>query len=223
MDLTSYLLGKNASSGGGGGGDLSQYFDTEIKSDTSDYDHIYAYNVVLKTPSFTISDNVTSLRSCFTAWYLKTIDVSNLNTSNVTTMRNMFSSMQFVEELDLSNFDTSKVTSFNSMFSGCSALKKINMSSFTIKPNDNNVAANQMFNSSPKIAIIDASQFEFSKLLAGSQMFTSCGTSCLQSDGAYRDGIPYVYVKDVTEQNWVLTANNGHPNTWTTANVVIKQ
>lgn len=221
MDLTSYLLGKNSSSGGGG--DLSQYFDTEIKSDTSDYDHIYVYNVVLKTPSFTISDNVTSLRSCFSTWNLKTIDISKLNTSNVTNMRNMFSSMQFVEELDLSNFDTSKVTSFNTMFSGCSALKKINMSSFTINPSSSSVAANQMFNSTPKLAILDASQFEFSKLLAGSQMFTDCGKNCLQSDGAYADGIPFIYVKDETEQNWVLTANNGHPSSWSTANVVIKQ
>lgn len=212
----------NVNVSGGGGGDLSEYFNTEIKNNTSDVDHIYSFSVVEKTPPFTISDNVTSLRSCFSTWNLKTLNVSKLNTSNITNMRSMFNSIQLVEELDLSNFDTSKVTSFNNMFAGSSMLKKINMSSFTINSSSSSVSAIQMFNYTPKLAVIDASQFEFSKLMASSQMFTDCGTNCLQSDGAYADGIPYIYVKNVTEQNWVLTESNGHPSTWTTDNVVIK-
>lgn len=222
MDLTSYLLGKNASSGGGGG-DLSEYFNsTEITSNTTNSNYIKTLNIVKTTPSFTVSSDVTSLSYCFQSWGLKSINVSEMDTSNITNMRYMFNTLQYVEELDLSNFDTSKVTNYDYMFNSSMALKKIDASSFVVKDNAT-IYGNSMFYYTLKLAIIDISKFEFSKLAAYSQMFSICGTNCLQSDGAYADGIPFIYVKDETEQNWVLTANNGHPSSWSTANVVIKQ
>ena len=121
-------------------------------------------------------------------------NLENYDTSNVTNMSNMFkcSSACAIRHLDLSNFNTSKVERMQDMFS--------------------------LF----QLAILDISNFDFTNVTKASSMFSNCGTYCFQSDGAYADNIPYVYVKDADAQNWVLTASNGHPSTWTTNNVIIK-
>ncbi len=56
---------------------------------------------------------------------LKSVDLTGWDTSNVTTMENMFKNCEALEELDLSNFDTSKVTSMRFMFYYCKHLKNI--------------------------------------------------------------------------------------------------
>ena len=58
------------------------------------------------------------------------IDVSNLNTSQVTSMQAMFQDNKYLTSLDLGLFDTSQVTNMSSMFDGCSSLTSLNVSSF---------------------------------------------------------------------------------------------
>lgn len=53
------------------------------------------------------------------------IDLSNLDTSLVTSMNNMFSNMRTLTSIDISNFDTSLVTSMESMFGNCNHLETI--------------------------------------------------------------------------------------------------
>ena len=48
-----------------------------------------------------------------------TIDTSNWDTSNMTTMNSMFSGCDKLSSLNVSNFNTSNVTNMGSMFSGC--------------------------------------------------------------------------------------------------------
>ena len=48
-----------------------------------------------------------------------------LDTSQVTSMGNMFSGCSNITELDLSSFDTSKVTEFSNLFNSCTNLKTI--------------------------------------------------------------------------------------------------
>ena len=80
-----------------------------------------------------------------------------------------------------------------------------------------------MFQSCNNLTTLDLSSFDFTKVTSFSYMFQNCGISCLASAGAYADGIPYIYVKDETAQNWILTKSNGKPSTWSTANVIIKE
>ena len=49
---------------------------------------------------------------------LTSIDVSNFNTSKVTTMSNMFQDCGSLTQLDVTNFDTSKVDNMTQMFRG---------------------------------------------------------------------------------------------------------
>ena len=61
---------------------------------------------------------------------LKTLNVSNLDTSQVTNMSNMFYACMGLTSLDLSNFDTSKVTDMVGMFSYCRLLTSLDVSNW---------------------------------------------------------------------------------------------
>ena len=177
MDLFSYKLGKKAGGGGGDTPDLSEYFYTTIDHNT-DTDNNYG-NPVKKLPQFTLNENVDDLSYCFYGSVAKYIDVSKMDTTNVSTFNYMFRECSNLEEIDVSNFNSSSVTNVTGMFNNCVNIKKINMANFDI----------------PLV-----------------------GIECLQSDGAYADGIPYIYVKNASVQSTVISRNSN----WSTANVIIK-
>ena len=80
---------------------------------------------------------------------LKKLNLSNLNTSNVTNMGGMFKGCKNLKELDLSTFNTNNVKYMYGMFSGCSSLNKLNLSNF----NTNNVTNMQnMFSGCNELA-----------------------------------------------------------------------
>lgn len=61
---------------------------------------------------------------------LKTLDLSNFDTSQVTSMNNMFFYCSALTSLDVSNFDTSKVTNMSRMFFHCPNLKSLDLTNF---------------------------------------------------------------------------------------------
>ena len=72
------------------------------------------------------TQNVTDMRDMFTCCYaLTSLDVSNFNTQNVEDMTDMFLGCEGLSLLDLSNFNTERVKNMSSMFSGCSTLQTI--------------------------------------------------------------------------------------------------
>ena len=72
------------------------------------------------------TQNVTDMRNMFTCCYeLTSLDVSNFNTQNVEDMTDMFLGCEKLSLLDLSNFYTANVMGMSSMFSGCSTLQTI--------------------------------------------------------------------------------------------------
>ena len=60
----------------------------------------------------------------------ESIDLSGLDTSNVTNMSGMVSRCAALAELNLSGFDTSRVTDMSSVFSGCSSLAELDLTNF---------------------------------------------------------------------------------------------
>ena len=72
------------------------------------------------------TQNVTDMREMFVCCYaLTSLDVSNFNTQNVEDMTDMFLGCEGLSLLDLSNFNTERVEYMSSMFSGCSTLQTI--------------------------------------------------------------------------------------------------
>ena len=61
---------------------------------------------------------------------VENINLSGLNTSQVTNMYVMFTGDKMLQNLDLSGFDTSNVTNMATMFRNCSMLNNIDLSSF---------------------------------------------------------------------------------------------
>ncbi|MCW6015849.1 DUF285 domain-containing protein [Serratia marcescens] len=77
------------------------------------------------------TSNVTSMQGMFQFSGIEYLDVSRWDTSNVTNMGSMFS-VTPLNYLDISNFDTSNVTDMNRMFASARNLKNINMGSHSI-------------------------------------------------------------------------------------------
>ena len=77
---------------------------------------------------------------------LRSLDVSNFNTSNINNMRYMFYACSNIINLNLSNFNTNKVTDMSYMFANCERLLSLDIRNF----NFNNVSSyTGMFNGVP--------------------------------------------------------------------------
>lgn len=94
--------------------------------------------------------------------------LSNLDTSQVTSMRRMFSGMKNVQKLDVSRFDTSQVTRMDMMFSTVGSVQELDVSHFdTSQVQDMSL----MFLSAKSVQELDVSHFDTSKVTDMSNMF----------------------------------------------------
>ena len=75
--------------------------------------------------------NVTNMREMFNGCSnLVKLDVTNFNTAKVTTMLGMFYDCSNLTELDVTHFNTAKVTTMFGMFGGCSNLAELDVTHF---------------------------------------------------------------------------------------------
>ena len=114
------------------------------------------------------TSNVTDLSYMFAYINLSQIDVSNYNTSNVTTMGSMFDATAATELIGLENFDTSNVTDMSGMFSG-SKIEKLDVSNFNTSKVTN---MNGIFGGSEATEIIGYENFDTSKVTNMRGMFS---------------------------------------------------
>ena len=123
------------------------------------------------------TSTLTSMSTMF-SWdsNLTSLDLSHFNTSNVTSMSNMFSYCLNIPSLDVSHFDTSKVTNMSEMFDHCSKLVSLDLSSF----NTSNVTdMSGMFKGCDVLSSIDVSHFSTSKVENMVNMFANTGLKAL--------------------------------------------
>ncbi len=104
---------------------------------------------------------------------LTSLDVSNFDTSEVTNMISMFGGCSSLTSLDVSNFDTSKVTNMSYMFSGCSSLTSLDVSNFDTS---NVTNMGDMFSSCSKLPSLDLSNFDTSSVTNMNSMFRYCSS-----------------------------------------------
>lgn len=101
--------------------------------DTSTYQSIKFTNCInlIYVPPIQVTSLVKHTNAMFYGCNnLKSVDLSNFDTSNVTKMNEMFTYCYNLTSLDLSSFNTSNVTTMNNMFGYCSGLTSLNLSSF---------------------------------------------------------------------------------------------
>ena len=134
-----------------------------------------------KMTSIDLSDldtsEVTNMSSMFDSCYdLTNLDLRNFDTSKVTDMSKMFSNSMGLTSLDVSKFDTSKVTDMDGMFTNCSSLISLDVSKFDTS---NVTDMNGMFQDCGGLTSLDVSKFDTSQVTNMYAMFSRC--SSLQS------------------------------------------
>lgn len=117
------------------------------------------------------TSQVTSMRQMFAGCTeLTSLDLSSFDTSKVTDMWGMFAQCSKLTDLNLSNFDTSKVTRMAWMFEN-TGLTGIDLSHFdTSQVTD----MSGMFYNNPTLKWVDVSSFDTSKVENMEQMFNDC-------------------------------------------------
>lgn len=197
-------------------------------------------------PKVICGNNITNMRTMYAPQWANTkyptkIDVSGLDTSNVTTMYGMFRDRVGLLSLNLKNFDFSKITDMGSMFGSCSSIEELDLSNLREKSSVS-LSCHAMCSQCSNLKKIDIRNLD--RLARGGQMFFGCvlleeidfdNLTDLPGNPSWDysmmfydcgkdlpDGqLTKVYVKDANIQNWILTGNNHHPDTWSTENVII--
>ena len=120
------------------------------------------------------TSNITSMHNMFGYCNnLTSLDLTDFNTANVTSMSNMFTSCSNLTSLNLTSFDTSKVTDMGSMFYNNSNLQSLDLSSFNTSKVTNMYG---MFNYCSKLRTLDLSSFNTSKVTNMYGMFNYCNS-----------------------------------------------
>ena len=123
------------------------------------------------------TSNVTSMRRMFNGCFeLTSLDLSGFNTSNVTEMSEMFTSCEFLTSLDLSGFNTSNVETMGSMFEHCESLTSLDLSSFDTS---NVIDFSFMFNGCSSLQELDIRNFDFSNNPSVQHMFNMVPSTCV--------------------------------------------
>lgn len=118
------------------------------------------------------TSNLTSMRDMFSECTgLNNIDVSNFNTSNVTTMRNTFYLCAGLSSLNLKNWNTSNVTNMYYTFSNCTKLTSIDVSNWDTV-NVTNMYG--MFSNCANLPSLDLSSWNTSNVTNMGDMFSTC-------------------------------------------------
>ncbi len=131
--------------------------------------------------AFCNTSELTSMHNMFSGCTsLTSLDLSSFDTSNVTDMGHMFNICYNLTSLNLSSFDTSNVTDMGDMFGYCYRLKSLDLSSFdTSKVTD----MNQMFQGCSGLTSLDLNSFDTSKVTSMHAMFNYCsGLTSLDFD-----------------------------------------
>ena len=118
------------------------------------------------------TSDVTNMNSMFSGCTkLVDLNLDGFNTSNVTNISGMFSHCSSITNLNLSNFDTGNVILMTGVFSDCSALRKVNLSSFDTS---NVKYMGYMFWRCSSLRSIDLSNFDVSNVENMNYMFSNC-------------------------------------------------
>ena len=160
---------------GNGSGEANPYEELfNVRTNGGNYAYLFAYcNAKTLDMSSLDTSNITDMKYMF--YYcnkLTSLDLSNFDTSNVTNMSYMFGFCNILTLLEgLNNFNTSNITDMSYMFYGCNNLATLDLSSF-----DTSNVANManMFYYCNNLTSIDVSSFDTSKVTNISYIFQNC-------------------------------------------------
>ena len=131
----------------------------------------------------------------------ESLDLTWLDTSNVTYMSLMFYGCPSLTTLNLRDFDTSNVTGMSSMFEECASLISLDLSSFDTS---NVRRMDEMFSGCTSLQTLDIRNFDFTNYTSYDAMFMDVPSTCV----IYVNQAAYDFIAaDFNDQNtMVLTS-----------------
>ena len=142
--------------------DISSKQDGSVMLWYTDKDNNSLYEISIGSENGSVEANTNGSGMFAYLDNVSTLDLSGLDTSNMTSMSMMFYKSTSLKSIDVSGFDTSKVVNMNGMFWGCNNLKNIDVSNFkTSKVTD----MNNMFADCSSLTTLDLSKFDTSNVL----------------------------------------------------------
>lgn len=214
----------------GGGADLSEYFLTEIDTNTTlpitesllkkMADVVVDNNVTsiawafqevnfhnYPAPKVVCNNNVTDIQGLFyKATNVTSIDFSGIDSSNCTSLYSLCYSVTSENTLTSvnfgSNFDTKKITNMRSMFYYRTGLTSLDLSMFETPVLTN---ARQMFHRCSHLAHIDIRKMTLTGITDYTNMFSNIPLDC------------EIIVKDDTQKAWILDKFSSLTNVKTVA------
>ena len=150
------------------GVDINDYINDTF-SGTSNYTCGSWIELIKKLPA--TKNSGASMNSYFQNYRGQELDLTNIDTSNVTNMSDLFNNCSNLTNLDLSNFDTSKATTISGMFINCRKITTLNLSNF----NTSNITTlTNVFANCVSLTSLDLSNFDTSKVIYLDYTFDRC-------------------------------------------------
>ena len=103
----------------------------------------------------------------------ESMDLSKVNTDNVTNMYGMFSICSSLGSLDLSSWNIANVTNMTAMFYGCKSLETFNLSTWDVS---NVTDMGSMFGNCTGLTTLDLKGWDVSNVTNTATMFTTCSS-----------------------------------------------
>ena len=125
---------------------------------------------------------VTSMNAMFRTCKVQQLNSNAFDTSNVTSLQNMFSNCINLETLDLNNFDTSNVTTLFGTFQGCTNLKTLEVSNWNtsrvVEMGERNGGWSYggIFQGCSSLTELDVSRWDTSNVVGMGNMFNGCSS-----------------------------------------------
>lgn len=119
------------------GVDINDYFEINARGGDQRIGFGNWTNSVKKLPAFSLINGVYNMNYMYYGFQGENIDLSNIDTSNITRMVSCFQNCSKIKNLDVSKFNTSNVTDMNQMFSNCEKLVSLDLSNFDFSKNTN--------------------------------------------------------------------------------------
>lgn len=133
VDVNTLLKGQPLTSMNFSGSKITKFISIDNTSTITDLSNLFFSCYELKSINLTNFDtsNVTTLGMAFTGIMLPTVDLSSFRTPKLVNMSSMLNSSQ-ITSIDLSSFDVSKVTKFSGLFGWANNLQTIDLSNWHI-------------------------------------------------------------------------------------------
>lgn len=153
--------------------DISSKQDGSVMLWYTDKDNNSLYEISIGSENGSVEANTNGSGMFAYLDNVSTLDLSGLDTSNMTSMSRMFYNSKSLTNIDLSGFDTSKIVTMSYMFDGCTNLENLDVTNFNTSKVTNMY---WMFSNLKKVTSLDLSNFNTKMVTNMFGLFRYCSS-----------------------------------------------